>query len=100
MITQGHIPPLQQFTYKFTVNQYGTYWYHSHNFYQVGDGLYGALVVNRKNDAPMSAATAVMTPPMPGESTIAASARTAAAAIAAWYERGFFGTRCCLISGQ
>src|SRR5687767_836360 len=35
MVTQCPIPPGQSFTYNFTVNQNGTYWYHCHT-----DGCY------------------------------------------------------------
>jgi FtsP/CotA-like multicopper oxidase with cupredoxin domain len=31
--------------YRFTVNQAGTYWYHSHSRFQEQTGLYGAIVV-------------------------------------------------------
>lgn len=30
MVTQCPIPPGSSFTYNFTVNQHGTYWYHCH----------------------------------------------------------------------
>lgn len=33
-------------TYKFRATQYGTSWYHSHFSVQLGDGLYGPLVIN------------------------------------------------------
>ena len=39
------IAPGQTFTYRFTVNQAGTYWYHSHPRFQEQVGLYGAIVV-------------------------------------------------------
>jgi iron transport multicopper oxidase len=48
LLTQSFIPPFASYTYKFNVNQSGTYWYHSHNWYQTGDGLFGPLIVNRK----------------------------------------------------
>ena len=39
------IPPGSSYTYRFTVNQSGTYWYHSHSRFQEQTGLYGAIVV-------------------------------------------------------
>jgi len=49
-ITQDFIPPHRSFTYQFKAEQAGTFWYHSHNLYQVGDGLFGAFIINKKND--------------------------------------------------
>jgi CopA family copper-resistance protein len=39
------IPPGETFTYRFTVNQAGTYWYHSHSGFQEQTGMYGAIIV-------------------------------------------------------
>lgn len=39
------IPPGGSYTYRFTVNQAGTYWYHSHSRFQEQTGLYGAIVI-------------------------------------------------------
>ncbi len=39
------IAPGSSFTYRFRVNQSGTYWYHSHSRFQEQTGLYGAIVV-------------------------------------------------------
>ena len=39
------IMPGETFTYRITLNQSGTYWYHSHSGMQEQTGLYGALVV-------------------------------------------------------
>ncbi|EMD66138.1 hypothetical protein COCSADRAFT_85313 [Bipolaris sorokiniana ND90Pr] len=44
--TQCGIPPGSSFTYNFTVNQPGTYWYHSHERGQYPDGLRGPLIVH------------------------------------------------------
>jgi len=41
------IAPGQTYTYRFRVNQYGTYWYHSHWRFQEQSGLYGPLVIDR-----------------------------------------------------
>jgi FtsP/CotA-like multicopper oxidase with cupredoxin domain len=42
------IAPGATFTYRFKVNQYGTYWYHSHSRFQEQVGLYGPIVVERR----------------------------------------------------
>jgi FtsP/CotA-like multicopper oxidase with cupredoxin domain len=42
------IAPGSTFTYRFKVNQYGTYWYHSHSRFQEQVGLYGPIVVERR----------------------------------------------------
>jgi len=39
------IAPGSSYTYRFTVNQSGTYWYHSHSRFQEQTGLYGAIIV-------------------------------------------------------
>lgn len=39
------IPAGGEYTYRFTVNQSGTYWYHSHSRFQEQTGLYGPIVV-------------------------------------------------------
>src|SRR6187397_2868509 len=42
------IAPGATFTYRFKVNQSGTYWYHSHSRFQEQIGLYGPIVVERR----------------------------------------------------
>ena len=46
-LTQSALEPGEQFTYRFPVNDAGTFWYHAHNrsWEQVARGLYGALIV-------------------------------------------------------
>lgn len=39
------IQPGETFTYRFKVEQSGTYWYHSHSAFQEMTGMYGAIVV-------------------------------------------------------
>ncbi|HSC76286.1 MAG TPA: multicopper oxidase domain-containing protein [Pseudomonadales bacterium] len=46
------IEPGKTFTYRFTVRQNGTYWYHSHTNGQEQDGLYGALIIYPKGIRP------------------------------------------------
>ena len=47
------IQPGQSFEYRFTVNQSGTYWYHSHSGFQDQTGLYGAIVVSPRDEDPV-----------------------------------------------
>ncbi|EED16384.1 ferrooxidoreductase Fet3, putative [Talaromyces stipitatus ATCC 10500] len=49
MVTQCPIPPGSSFTYNFTVNQHGTYWYHCHTDYCYPDGYRQALIVHDKD---------------------------------------------------
>jgi CopA family copper-resistance protein len=42
------IAPGTTFTYRYKVNQYGTYWYHSHSRFQEQLGHYGSIVVERR----------------------------------------------------
>lgn len=44
--TQCEIAPGSSFTYNFTIDQPGTYWYHSHTKSQYPDGLRGALIIH------------------------------------------------------
>ena len=43
------IAPGETFTYRFTVRQSGTYWYHSHSGMQEQDGMYGAIIIEPAN---------------------------------------------------
>ncbi|KAH8599232.1 multicopper oxidase-domain-containing protein [Bisporella sp. PMI_857] len=45
-VTQCPIAPGDTMTYKFRLTQYGTSWYHSHYAVQMGDGLYGPLIIH------------------------------------------------------
>jgi CopA family copper-resistance protein len=42
------IAPGTTYTYRYKVNQSGTYWYHSHSRFQEQTGLYGPLVIERQ----------------------------------------------------
>ncbi|QIW96265.1 hypothetical protein AMS68_001783 [Peltaster fructicola] len=44
-VTQCGVPPGSSMTYNFTVDQPGTYWYHSHIRGQYSDGIRGQMVV-------------------------------------------------------
>lgn len=39
------VPSGGTYTYRFKVNQYGTYWYHAHSRFQEQTGLYGPIVI-------------------------------------------------------
>ncbi|KAI9845595.1 MAG: hypothetical protein M1838_001679 [Thelocarpon superellum] len=45
-VSQCPVPPGASFQYNFTVNQPGTYWYHSHTRSQYPDGLRGPLIIH------------------------------------------------------
>jgi FtsP/CotA-like multicopper oxidase with cupredoxin domain len=51
-VTQNAILPGETFVYEFVADTPGTYWYHSHQngAYQVDKGLYGALIVESKDE--------------------------------------------------
>ncbi|CAN9096996.1 unnamed protein product [Alternaria alternata] len=49
-VSQCGIPPGSSFTYNFTVNQPGTYWYHSHERGQYPDGIRGPFIVHDPED--------------------------------------------------
>ena len=46
------IQPNETFTYKFKIQQSGTYWYHSHSGFQEQTGVYGAIVIEPKEPDP------------------------------------------------
>jgi CopA family copper-resistance protein len=45
-VSFGGINPGETFTYRFPLNQSGTYWYHSHSGGQELEGLYGPLIID------------------------------------------------------
>lgn len=49
MVTQCPVLPGSSFTYNFTVNQVGTYWYHCHTDWCYPDGERQALIVHDKD---------------------------------------------------
>lgn len=53
--TNGGVPPGGTFTYSFTVEQAGTFWYHPHfnSDRQVDNGLYGMFIVEDPADPPV-----------------------------------------------
>lgn len=48
-ISFAGIPPGATYTYRFKVEQSGTYWYHSHSGMQEQTGLYGAIVIDPRD---------------------------------------------------
>lgn len=50
-VTQCAIPPGTTFLYNFTVEQFGTYWYHSHSSSQYTDGLVGPFIIHSPDEA-------------------------------------------------
>ncbi len=48
------IKPKETFTYKWTLNHAGTYWYHSHSGLQEQLGHYGPLIIDPKASDPVS----------------------------------------------
>ncbi len=48
------IAPGETYTYKFQLQQSGTYWYHSHSLFQEQAGLYGPIIVEPRAPAPYS----------------------------------------------
>lgn len=46
------IKPGQTFTYRFRLQQSGTYWYHAHSDFQEQEGLYGPLVIEPRAREP------------------------------------------------
>ncbi|QGY41440.1 copper resistance system multicopper oxidase [Pseudodesulfovibrio cashew] len=48
------IAPGTTHRYRFTVNQSGTYWYHSHSGFQEQTGMYGAIVIDPIDPEPYS----------------------------------------------
>ncbi|MCL5061252.1 MAG: copper resistance system multicopper oxidase [Candidatus Thermoplasmatota archaeon] len=49
------IAPGETFTYRFKVEQTGTYWYHSHSGMQEQRGMYGAIIIDPAGDDPIRA---------------------------------------------
>ncbi|MAM34394.1 MAG: hypothetical protein CMH28_04900 [Micavibrio sp.] len=48
------IKPGETYEYEYEVKQAGTYWYHSHSFFQEQTGVYGPLIIDPKTPEPFS----------------------------------------------
>jgi FtsP/CotA-like multicopper oxidase with cupredoxin domain/uncharacterized Zn finger protein (UPF0148 family) len=53
-LTTKPIHPGDTYVYKFKVVQNGTYWYHSHSALQEQIGMYGALILKKREDTEMN----------------------------------------------
>lgn len=53
-MTFDGIKPGETFSYRFKVQQSGTYWYHSHSGFQEQTGLHGAIVIDPKTPEPFT----------------------------------------------
>lgn len=51
-VSQYPILPGQDFTYKWTADEYGQYWYHSHFKGQIMDGFYGPITIKPSASQP------------------------------------------------
>lgn len=51
-LTTAPIKSHKTHTFSFVLNQNGTYWYHSHTMLQEQVGMYGALVIHKRNEKP------------------------------------------------
>lgn len=52
MLTQMGIKPHSTYTYKFPIIQHGTHWYHSHSGLQEQIGMYGSMILKKRDDDP------------------------------------------------
>ena len=59
-LTTAPIEAGQTHLYKFPIVQSGTYWYHSHTKLQEQSGMYGALIIRKRNEIPMNEYTMVL----------------------------------------
>ncbi|MCD2442695.1 multicopper oxidase domain-containing protein [Agromyces sp. SYSU K20354] len=74
-VTQDSVAPGDRFTYRFTADQPGTYWYHTHQAASEGvrRGLYGMLVVEPRNGVAESLDLALPVHRIGGEVVIGAT---------------------------
>jgi CopA family copper-resistance protein len=49
-LTQMPIKPHSTYTYRFPIVQHGTHWYHSHSELQEQIGMYGAFIMNKREE--------------------------------------------------
>jgi FtsP/CotA-like multicopper oxidase with cupredoxin domain len=59
-LTTAPIKMGQTHFYTFPIVQNGTYWYHSHSMMQQQSGLYGAIVIHKKNEQPVKECTLLL----------------------------------------
>ena len=53
-ISQCPILPHTTFVYSWTAENYGTHWYHSHMSNQRMDGVFGAIIIEKKKPEDLS----------------------------------------------
>jgi FtsP/CotA-like multicopper oxidase with cupredoxin domain len=56
-LTTTPIKPMGTHVFRFPIKQSGTYWYHSHSNLQEQKGLYGALIIKKRDEPPMPSYT-------------------------------------------
>jgi FtsP/CotA-like multicopper oxidase with cupredoxin domain len=49
-LTTSPVKAGQTHLYRFPLVQHGTYWYHSHTMFQEQSGMYGAIVIHKRNE--------------------------------------------------
>lgn len=59
-LTTAPIKAGETHEYKFPIIQNGTYWYHSHTMLQEQSGLYGAIVIHKRNEKPQKEYTLLL----------------------------------------
>lgn len=59
-LTTAPIKMGQTHYYTFPIVQNGTYWYHSHTMMQEQSGLYGAIVIHKRNEPPVKEYTLLL----------------------------------------
>lgn len=59
-LTTQPIEPGKTHLFKFPIVQSGTYWYHSHTMFQEQSGLHGAIIIWKRNEAPMKELTLLL----------------------------------------
>lgn len=52
-LTQLPIAPHSVYTYRFPIVQHGTHWYHSHTALQEQIGMYGSMILNKRENDPV-----------------------------------------------
>jgi CopA family copper-resistance protein len=59
-LTSPPIGAMQTYVAKFPIVQNGTYWYHTHMMLQEQIGLYGAIVIHKRQEPPMNEYTVLL----------------------------------------
>ena len=59
-LTSPPIGAMQTYVAKFPIVQNGTYWYHTHMMLQEQIGLYGAIVIHKRQEPPMKSYTVLL----------------------------------------